>query len=129
MTNAILFNIYITATVVLLLVYTVYTIHLIIDDASIIDLVWGAGFGLVAIGLLIFANPKSNYNVLLAVLPIVWSVRYTTFIFCETGARAKTIAIPHYENGLGKRRRHGGCFHFMVSMDFRPERCSQYVLH
>ena len=104
MTDSILFNIYITATIVLLLVYTVYTIHLIIDDASIIDLVWGAGFGLVAIGLLIFANPKSNYNVLLAVLPIVWSVRYTTFIFLRNWGKGEDDRYTALRERIGKKK-------------------------
>ena len=50
MTDPVVFNIYIAAAIVFSLVYTVYIVHLIIDDASIIDLFWGAGFGLVAAG-------------------------------------------------------------------------------
>ncbi len=81
MPDPIQFNLFLAAAIVLTLVYTVYVIHLIIDDASIIDLAWGGGFGLVAIGLLIVADPKTNFNVLLALLPIIWAIRYTTFIF------------------------------------------------
>ncbi len=81
MPEPILFNLIVTAVIVVALVYTVYVVHLIVDDASIIDLFWGAGFGLVAIGLLLFSNPKTDHNVLLAILPIIWAVRYTTFIF------------------------------------------------
>lgn len=89
MPDSIVFNLYVAAAIVFALVYTIYTIHLIVDDASIIDLVWGAGFGFVAIGLLIVAQPKSNFNVLLAMLPIVWAVRYTTFIFLRNWGKGE----------------------------------------
>ena len=89
MPDAITFNLVLTAVVVFGLVYTVYAIHLIVDDASIIDLAWGAGFGLVAISLLVIAQPKTNYNVLLALLPILWAVRYTTFIFLRNWGKGE----------------------------------------
>ena len=89
MPEAIIFNLILSAIVVFGLVYTVYVIHLIIDDASIIDLFWGAGFGLVAISLLIVTQPKTNYTVLLALLPILWAVRYTTFIFLRNWGKGE----------------------------------------
>ena len=81
MLDPIIFNLIVASVVVFGLVYTVYVIHLIVDDASIIDLAWGAGFGLVSISLLIVTQPKTDYIVLLALLPLAWAVRYTTFIF------------------------------------------------
>jgi len=63
MPEPIFFNFCVAAAIVLTLVYSVYVIHLMVDDASIIDLVWGAGFGLVAIGLLVLVSPKTNFNV------------------------------------------------------------------
>ena len=47
MLEAILSNLWLATSVVLTLVYSVWIIHLRINDASIIDLIWGAGFGLV----------------------------------------------------------------------------------
>jgi len=103
MTEPILFNTYIAVAIVLSLVYTVYAIHLIVDDASIIDLIWGAGFGLVAIGLLIFANPKTNYIVLLAVLPLVWAIRYTTFIFLRNWGKGEDDRYTELRHRVAKR--------------------------
>lgn len=77
----VLVNLLIASVVVFLLIYTVWAIHLKINDASIIDLVWGAGFGLVAIALLVASQPPTPYQFLLAGLPLIWAVRYTTFIF------------------------------------------------
>ena len=79
MPEAILSNLCFASAVVLMLVYAVWIIHLRINDASIIDLIWGAGFGLVAITLL-FNVPKTPFKILLAAMPLIWSVRYTTFI-------------------------------------------------
>ena len=89
MPDAITFNLILSAVVVLVLVYTVYVIHLIVDDASIIDLIWGAGFGLVAIGLLVVTQPKTDYTVLLSLLPILWAVRFTTFIFLRNWGKGE----------------------------------------
>lgn len=80
MPPTVFFNLAIAAIVVLTLVYTVWIIHLWIDDASIIDLIWGAGFGLVSLALFTLATPKTPFKILLATMPLVWSVRYTTFI-------------------------------------------------
>lgn len=80
MPELILSNLATTAVVVFALVYTVWAIHLWLDDASIIDLIWGAGFGLVAVTLFLSAQEKTVWKVLLAALPLIWAVRYTTFI-------------------------------------------------
>jgi len=80
MPDPILFNLTTAAAVVFALIFSVWVIHLIIDDASIIDLIWGAGFGLVSVVLLTLTPAKSEFKILLAALPLVWSIRYTTFI-------------------------------------------------
>lgn len=103
MPDPIVFNLSLAAAIVFALVYTVYAIHLIVDDASIIDLVWGAGFGLVAIGLLIFAKPKTNFNVLLAMLPIIWAVRYTTFIFLRNWGKGEDDRYTELRNRIAKK--------------------------
>lgn len=80
MSEPVITNLYLAAAVVLVLVYTVWIIHLRINDASIIDLIWGAGFGLVTLVLLSQGN-KTPFTMMLAAMPLIWSVRYTTFIF------------------------------------------------
>jgi steroid 5-alpha reductase family enzyme len=69
------------AALVFGLVYATWVIHLIRKDASIIDLIWGAGFALVAGGLLFSLEEKTSYKILLASLPIIWAIRYTNFIW------------------------------------------------
>ena len=96
-------NLIVAAAIVLTLVYTVYVIHLIIDDASIIDLVWGGGFGLVAIGLLVVTHPKTNFNVLLALLPIVWAIRYTTFIFLRNWGQGEDDRYTDLRQRVAKK--------------------------
>ena len=112
MTDPIVFNICVTAAIVFTLVYAVYIIHLIVNDASIIDLVWGAGFGLVAAGLLIFANPKTNFNVLLAVLPIVWAVRYTTFLFLRNWGKGEDDRYTELRERVAKKGKSWWLFSF-----------------
>lgn len=103
MLEPVLFNFYVAAGIVFTLIYVTYVIHLVIDDSSIIDLVWGAGFGLVAIGLLVAANPKTNYNVLLAILPIIWSVRYTTFIFWRNLGKGEDARYTELRNRIANK--------------------------
>ena len=73
-------NAWIAGLTVFGLVYAVWLIHLWIGDASIIDLVWGAGFGLVATVLFSQTSVQTPWKVIVMTLPLVWSVRYTTFI-------------------------------------------------
>jgi steroid 5-alpha reductase family enzyme len=81
MPPAILSNLGLAALIVFSLVYLTWIIHLLIKDSSIIDLIWGAGFGLVAAALLYTHNERTSYHILLATLPIVWAIRYTNFIW------------------------------------------------
>ena len=103
MPDPIFFNLCIASAIVFSLVYLTYTIHLVINDSSIIDLVWGAGFGFVALGLLIFANPKTNFNVLLAVLPMLWAVRYTTFIFLRNWGKGEDDRYTDLRERIAKK--------------------------
>ncbi len=80
MYESVLLNLTIAASIIFTLVFSIWVIHLIINDASIIDMIWGAGFGAVAVGLTIVCEPKTSFNVLLVALPLIWSVRFTTFI-------------------------------------------------
>jgi steroid 5-alpha reductase family enzyme len=50
------------------------------EDISIVDLWWGAGFGIIAIAVLLFVRPDGVYPYLIAAMPIIWAVRFTLFI-------------------------------------------------
>ncbi|GGE32043.1 membrane protein [Marinicauda pacifica] len=52
-----------------------------IRNVSIIDMFWGAGFGLISILLLLINRPGTLYPLLIAAMPLIWSLRYTAFIF------------------------------------------------
>ena len=129
MPDAITFNLILAGIVVIVLVYTVYVIHLIVDDASIIDLIWGAGFGLVAISLLVVTNPKTNYTVLLSLLPILWAVRFTTFIFLRNWGKGEDDRYTDLRERIKRKEFPGGCFLSLVSMVFSPSRCCSFAVH
>ncbi len=66
------------------LIVLVWAISLKIKDASIIDLVWGAGFGLIALLCLYLVSRDFDltaYLVLLAALPTIWAARYSAYIW------------------------------------------------
>ncbi len=81
MINQILDNLILASISIAALVYTVWLIHFLIKDSSIIDLIWGAGFGIVTVVLYWNAPVKTDFMQFLAVFPIVWVLRYTIFIF------------------------------------------------
>lgn len=58
-----------------------WLISIRIRDVSIVDLFWGAGFGLVALLLFFVNNLTSFYAQVLTVMPVLWSLRYTVHIF------------------------------------------------
>ena len=74
-------NLTLASISIVALVYTVWIIHLLIKDSSIIDLIWGAGFGIVAMVLYWNAPVKTDYLRFLVIFPVVWALRYTLFIF------------------------------------------------
>ncbi len=70
-------------TIIALMIF-IWIVALLTDDASVIDLVWGLGFALVAIVCAVWLNLNANmstYLWVLTMLPIVWAIRYSTYIF------------------------------------------------
>lgn len=57
-----------------------WRVGLAIENISIVDQWWGAGFGIIAVALLVFVQADGTYPALLAAMPIIWSIRYTFFI-------------------------------------------------
>ena len=51
-----------------------------IKDASIIDIFWGAGFGIVALVCLLNSEDIKPYIALLAAMPIIWAVRLSAYL-------------------------------------------------
>jgi len=58
-----------------------WQISIRIKDVSIVDLFWGAGLGLVSLLMFLVNQPTTFYGIALTAMPIIWSVRYTIFIF------------------------------------------------
>jgi len=81
MTAQILQNFTLSSISIIALIYTVWLIHFLIKDSSIIDLIWGAGFGIICIVLYWNAPIKTDYLRFLTIFPLVWALRYTVFIF------------------------------------------------
>lgn len=75
-----LINIAATYALVMVCVLTLWRIGIRIRDISIIDMFWGAGFGLISLLLLIVNRPTGLYPLALIGMPLIWSLRYTVFI-------------------------------------------------
>ena len=59
---------------------TLWRVGLAIENISIVDLWWGAGFAIIAVAVLIFVQPDGIYPYVIAAMPIIWALRYTFFI-------------------------------------------------
>lgn len=117
--SPILFNFIVTAIVVLSLIYTVWVIHLKIDDSSIIDLIWGLGFGLVALVLLWANLPVTPYKVLLTLLPLFWALRYTTFIFLRNLGHGEDDRYTHLRKKVAKKGYNWPLYSFLAVYGFQ----------
>ena len=73
-------NLAASAACVSVAMLVLWAISLKIKDVSIIDMFWGAGFGLIALLCLAMGEMFSPYVFLLAALPVIWSIRYTIYI-------------------------------------------------
>lgn len=69
-----------SAAVLLIAIFALWLISLKIKDASIIDIFWGTGFGIVAMTCLYLAADKTDYVYLLAALPTIWAVRLSLYL-------------------------------------------------
>ena len=61
-------------------VLALWLISMRVRDVSIIDMFWGAGFGLIALLLVAINRPDTVYGIALTAMPLLWSARYTVFI-------------------------------------------------
>jgi len=80
MTYDILVNLTHTAVVVFGALTMLWTISIIARDASLIDIFWGFGFLLVGAICLYLLTSPSDYQWLLAALPIIWGARLTLYL-------------------------------------------------
>lgn len=65
---------------ILAAVFSLWLVSIPIRNISIIDMFWGAGFGCVALICWVLQQPLTTHQFILALLPILWSIRYTIFI-------------------------------------------------
>lgn len=119
MQTEILSNLQLAAILVFGLVYTTWLIHLIIRDASIIDLIWGAGFGLVAGALLYAQEDRTSYHFLLACLPIIWAVRYTVFIWRRNSGKGEDPRYTMLRDRIKKNGQSWPLYSFFMVYGFQ----------
>ena len=72
-----------------------WLISLKVKDVSIIDMFWGAGFGLIALLCLALNEIRTDYLYLLTALPVLWSIRYTYYIIWRNWGHGED---PRYTN-------------------------------
>ncbi|TGY94002.1 DUF1295 domain-containing protein [Marinicauda pacifica] len=80
-TMTLLVNLISAYALVMACVIALWFLSMRIRNVSIIDMFWGAGFGLISILLLLINRPGTLYPLLIAAMPLIWSLRYTAFIF------------------------------------------------
>ena len=64
----------------MLTVFCLWLVSKRIGDVSIIDMFWGAGFGIIALLLYAVNRPSTIYGIALVVMPVVWALRYSIHV-------------------------------------------------
>lgn len=77
---SILSNFGLSAATLIVCLTLLWAISYKIKDASIIDIFWGAGFGIVAIVCIVNSQAMTPYLWLLAAMPIIWAVRLSGYL-------------------------------------------------
>ena len=80
MNTNIFLNFGFSALALIICLTALWLMSLKIRDASIIDIFWGTGFGIVALVCLYLAPVKTPYLWLLAGLPIIWAIRLSLYL-------------------------------------------------
>ena len=86
----VLMNFLISTTVIAACLILIWALSLKIKDASIIDIFWGSGFGIIALVCLAVATQATSYLVLLATLPVIWAIRLSVYLAARN--------LPHGED-------------------------------
>ena len=63
-------------------------------DASIVDIVWGAGFVLIAWVTFVVADGTDARHVLLAVMTTLWGGRLALYLWCGASGRGRPAHRP-----------------------------------
>lgn len=98
----ILINLAVAYALAISCVVGLWAISLKIRDVSIIDMFWGAGFGLIALTLWAINQPVTAYGLALTAMPTLWAARYTTFILKRNwghGEDARYAKLRAWVNG------------------------------
>ena len=74
-------NMLIAYVFIMTVMLILWRISIRIRNVSIVDLVWGAGLGLIAMLLFLVNRPLTFYALALAMMPVIWSLRYSLHIF------------------------------------------------
>ena len=93
-----------SALVILVIVVTTWIVSLILTDASIIDIVWGAGFVAVAVVSDFVGDGDGQRSTLLVVLVAIWGIRLSAYLWWRNHGAGED---PRYQ---AMRRRAGDAF-------------------
>ena len=93
----ILTNFVFSTAVIAVCLLSIWALSLKIKDASIIDIFWGTGFGVIALVCLALSEVKTPYVLLLAALPIIWAIRLSIYLAVRN--------LPHGEDPRYKAMR------------------------
>ena len=93
-----------SALVILVVVAGTWIVSLVLTDASIIDIVWGAGFVLVAVASDLVGDGDGQRSTLLVVLVAIWGIRLTVYLWWRNHGSGED---PRYQ---AMRRRAGDSF-------------------
>jgi steroid 5-alpha reductase family enzyme len=87
---------------ILFLTTGIWLLSLYLDDSSIADIFWGAGFVLITLAAYLFSE-RSTLQTLLAVLVTVWGGRLTAHIFLRNHGKPEDPRYAAWRRQAGRR--------------------------
>jgi len=93
----------VSAVAVASLMLITWIISGIVKDASIVDLIWGFGFVLVAWTVLFFSAPAGGRGWLLVILTTVWGLRLSTHLTMRNLGKGEDFRYQAMRRQLGDR--------------------------
>jgi steroid 5-alpha reductase family enzyme len=92
-----------TAIAVVVLMTGAWLVSRRIQNVSIVDIIWGSGFAVIAIVTRIFGHGVSARQTLLTVLVAVWGVRLSTYLFIRNHGKPEDFRYAAMRRRIGPR--------------------------
>ena len=92
-----------TLALTLTLMFALWLLSLYLRDASIVDMFWGPGFGIIAVASLLLTDGYEPRRLLLTTMAVVWGARLGIYIFLRNSGHGEDFRYVEMRRSHGDR--------------------------